>query len=214
MVAIQDWDSTDGSLPGEDAFEVLVLDMQTAFANKTLGRVGRRLNYEVPGMSSLFRTSGRHATNINEAPYKDQLLKIDKRWGDIGTWRLIQRESGVLTGSYFLASVDLRLDDRGEIAWQSEERQIYLTLFFRTLWMSAVITLLCLVLGFPIAPVGDFAAAHQQSVDDSRAVAVLDFVAGAHDILDRLVADFRSLERPARLLEHRAARGPAANDAQ
>ena len=151
VVAIQDWDSTDGSLPGEDAFEVLVLDMQTAFANKTLGRVGRRLNYEVPGMSSLFRTSGRHATNINEAPYKDQLLKIDKRWGDIGTWRLIQRESGVLTGSYFLASVDLRLDDRGEIAWQSEERQIYLTLFFRTLWMSAVITLLCLVLGFPIA---------------------------------------------------------------
>ena len=54
-VAIQTWDSKSTELPGEPVFEALVLDIQAAYEQKTLGRVGRRLNYEKPGMSSLFR---------------------------------------------------------------------------------------------------------------------------------------------------------------
>ncbi len=151
VVSIQGWDAIGAYLPDEAVFEALVLDMHSAFKEKTLGRVGRRLNYEKPGMSSLFRKSGRRAKRITEAPFKDQVIMIDKRWGDIKTWRLIHRESGALTGSYFLASMDLKLDDRGGIARQPEQRRIYLTLFHRTLWMSALITLLCLLLGYPVS---------------------------------------------------------------
>ena len=151
VLAIQDWDPGSAEVPGEDVFEALVLDMRTAFKEKTLGRVGRRLNYEKPGMSSLFRKSGRRAARIADPPYREQVLRIDKRWSDVNTWRLIHRESGALTGGYFLASVDMRLNDRGEIVRQSEPRRIYLTLFFRTLWMSALITVLCLVLAYPVA---------------------------------------------------------------
>ena len=46
-------------LPGEAVFEALVGDIQKAFKDRTLGRVGRRLNYEKSGMSSLFRKSGK-----------------------------------------------------------------------------------------------------------------------------------------------------------
>ena len=150
-VAIQDWDPDRTGLPGEAVFKALVHDIQTAFKEKTLGRVGRRLNYEKPGMSSLFRKSGRRATRITGAPYREQVIAIDKRWGDMSTWRLIQRESGALTGGYFLAAVDLRLSDRGAVVRQPEPRRIYLTLFYRTLWMSALITGLCLLLGYPVA---------------------------------------------------------------
>ena len=150
-VAIQGWDVAGTDLPDEVVFKALVLDMQAAYKEKILGRVGRRLNYEKPGMSSLFRKSGRHTKSITEAPFKDQVLMIDKRWHDISTWQLIHRESGTLTSSYFLASVDLNLDDQGNIARQPEQRRVYLTLFYRTLWMSALITILCLVLGYPVA---------------------------------------------------------------
>ena len=150
-LAIQDWDPESTGGPGEDVFKALALDMRIAFKEKTLGRVGRRLNYERPGMSSLFRKTGRRAARIADPPYREQILRIDKRWGDVNTWRLIHRESGVLTGSYFLASVDMKLNDRGEIVRQSEPRRIYLTLFFRTLWMSGLITVLCLVLAYPVA---------------------------------------------------------------
>ena len=151
VLAIQDWDPRSAEVPGEDVFKALALDMRTAFEEKTLGRVGRRLNYEKPGMSSLFRKSGRRAARIADPPYREQILKIDRRWGDVNTWRLIHRESGTLTGGYFLASVDMKLNDRGEIVRQSEARRIYLTLFWRTLWMSALITVLCLVLAYPVA---------------------------------------------------------------
>lgn len=150
-VAIQAWDMNSTELPDESVFKALVLDVQAAYADKTLGRVGRRLNYEKPGMSSLFRKTGRQARLITEAPFKEQLLKVDKRWHDISVWRLIHRESGALTGGYFLASSDLRLDDRGEIARQPEPRRIYVSLFYRTLWMSLLITVLCLLLGYPVA---------------------------------------------------------------
>ncbi len=150
-VAIQAWDMNSTELPDESVFKALVLDVQAAYADKTLGRVGRRLNYEKPGMSSLFRKTGRQARRITEAPFKEQLLKVDKRWHDISVWRLIHRESGTLTGGYFLASSDLRLDDRGEIARQPEPRRIYVSLFYRTLWMSLLITVLCLLLGYPVA---------------------------------------------------------------
>ena len=151
VLALQDWDETGEALPPDSAFEALVGDIQVAFKAKTLGRVGRRLNFEKPGMSSLFRKSGRRAKRIDEAPYAEQVIKIDKKWGDIDTWRLIKREGGQLTPSHFLASLDLRRGDRGEVAWQPENRQIYLTLFWRTIWMSTLITVLCVLLGYPIA---------------------------------------------------------------
>ncbi|MXY14194.1 MAG: ABC transporter permease [Proteobacteria bacterium] len=150
-VAIQAWDLKSTELPDEPVFEALVLDIQAAYEQKTLGRVGRRLNYEKPGMSSLFRKTGRQAKRITEAPFKEQLLEVDKRWHDTSVWQLIHRESDALTGSYFLASSDLRLDDQGEIALQPEPRRIYVSLFYRTLWMSLLITVLCLILGYPVS---------------------------------------------------------------
>ncbi len=150
-VAIQDWDPDRAKLPDEAVFEALVRDIQAAFKDRTLGRVGRRLNYEKPGMSSLFRKSGRGAARITGAPYRDRMIAIDKRWGDSSTWRLIHRESGALTSAYFLAAADLKLSERGAIVRQPEPRRIYLTLFYRTLWMSGLITVLCLLLGYPVS---------------------------------------------------------------
>ena len=150
-LAIQSWDPSSEELPAEFVFEALVLDIQESFKSKRLGRAGRRLNYEMTGMTSLFRVSGRRARGITEAPFKDQVIAIDQRWGERKTWQTIYQESSKVTESYFLSAVDLRVDYRGEISWKAEERRIYLFLFYRTLWMSGFITILCLALGYPIA---------------------------------------------------------------
>ncbi len=150
-LAIQSWDPASEELPPEFVYEALVLDIQESFKEKTLGRAGRRLNYEKSGVMSLFRKSGRRAKRITEAPFKDQVLAIDQRWADLATWQLIHQESSKVTESYLLSAVDLRVDYKGEISWKAEERRIYLFLFYRTLWMSALITIFCLLLGYPIA---------------------------------------------------------------
>ena len=94
--ALSAWNERSGELPGEAAFAALVADFQEGRENRTIGRVGVRLNYEMGGMSSLFRKTARRARRLNEAPYQAAVLKIDKRWGDLDTWRLIKREGGRL----------------------------------------------------------------------------------------------------------------------
>ncbi|MCP5155917.1 MAG: ABC transporter permease [Ectothiorhodospiraceae bacterium] len=148
---IGQWDPDTAELPPESIYEAMVGDLKEAYASKSLGSAARRLNYDLPGVSSLFRKSGRRANRIEEGPYKDALLKIDKAWGEPAIWRLLHRESGAYTASYFLAAVDMRYDEQGDVAPQPEYRQIYLRLFGRTLMLSVVITVLCLLLGYPVA---------------------------------------------------------------
>ena len=151
VAALRDWDPASEELPGEPVFAALVADFVEGRENRTIGRVGVRLNYERGGMSSLFRKTGRRAKRIEAPPYREAMLAIDERWGSLDVWRLIERESDAYTASYYLAAADLRFTSDGSIARQGEDRQIYLRLFGRTLWLSLVITVLCLVLGYPIS---------------------------------------------------------------
>ena len=149
--ALADWNPTGEEIPDEPVFEALFQDVKEGAKNKTIGRVGKRLNYEASGMSSLFRKSQRRVKKIEDPPYKEAFIKMDKKWGDLNTWRLIYRERGKYTASYYLAGLDLRTDQEGSIRAQPEKRQIYVKLFGRTLWMSALITVICLILAYPIS---------------------------------------------------------------
>ena len=148
---LQEWDDSTGELPSEATFAAIVADFKQGREDRTIGRVGTRLNYEVAGMSSLFRKTARAVRKMEEPPFKEALIKVDKDWGDVDTWRLIKRESGAFTLSYYLAALDMRYNHQGEIVAQPDDRQIYVQLFVRTLWLSLLITVLCLVLGFPIS---------------------------------------------------------------
>lgn len=149
VVLLSDWDPASGEAPGEEVFAAFQQDFVEAFDNKTHTRLGLRLNYEKPGMSSLFRKSGRRATQL-EAPFREGFAAIDEDWVAVETWEVIKRVSGPYTSGYFLAAVDLQRTSDG-IEFVDERRRIYLMLFWRTLWMSLLITVCCLLLGYPIA---------------------------------------------------------------
>ena len=150
-LALKSWDETGDKLPSEEVFKTLVEEIKQGKKNQTINKVGKRLNFEISGMSSVFRTSARKVRKITEPPYREQLIKIKKQWGDISTWRLIKREGDPFTASYYLSALDLRFTDDGKIGQQPEERQIYKFLFWRTMWMSIAITLMTILLGYPIA---------------------------------------------------------------
>ena len=148
---LQDWDETGEELPGEEVFEALLKDVKIGKENKTIGKVGQLLNYQEPGMSSIFRSSPRKFAKITEKPYKEQMIEANKKWGDLKTWRVIKQHSDKFTSAYFLAALDLKRDVAGSVVQQPKERRIYIKLFIRTLVLSTVITVLCLALGFPIS---------------------------------------------------------------
>lgn len=137
-------------LPGEDAFTALASDLAGARENRTAGVVGTRVNYDLSGSRSLFTKSARRASKL-EAPFKAALLDVDEDWGDPELWGVMRRSAKTYSAGFYLAAVDMQYDVEGNIEAVPENRRIYVPLFVRTLWLSALISVLCLVLAYPIA---------------------------------------------------------------
>jgi len=64
---------------------------------------------------------------------------------------VIRRNASSTTPYYLLAALDHRIDDLGELAPATPDQSIYLDIFARTFWMGAVITVICLLLAYPLA---------------------------------------------------------------
>jgi len=152
VVEIRGWGLDSTELPDEATFQALFKDFKAGAKTKTISRLGRRLNYEMSGMSGLFRKTARKIKKL-ETPENatEAMIALDKKWGKIDVWRVIKRESSKYTSSYYLAAVDAEKLSDGSFAMKSEDRQVYVKLFWRTLRLSFTITFLTIILGYPIA---------------------------------------------------------------
>ncbi len=150
VIALQSWDETAGEIPSEEVFAALANDLRAAAQARTHTRVGSRLNYEKPGISSLFRKTGRRVARFEDVNFRDQFLDADDGWGDVEVWQTIKQFSAPITAGYFLGAVDAERTIDG-IQRKPENERIYLFLFGRTLFLSVTITVACLLLGYPIA---------------------------------------------------------------
>ena len=149
---LADWDETGTVLPDEQIYKALVQDINAGAVDKTILRLGRRLNFEQGGMSSLFRRSVRKLKRLKEPEsYKAAIIRIHRKWGDLATWRLIKRLSGKFTPTYFYSAVDGGVDKAGHFVRNPENQRIYLKLFVRTILLSLLITLFTIILGYPIS---------------------------------------------------------------
>jgi len=151
--AIQEWDGQ--GLPDDKYVELFVKDLAIAKKNreigKTVGNLATRINYEIPGSRSLFTSTARKAKNIKEGPYLDALIKINKKWENPAVWLSLQRASKEYTASFYLAALDRKYDEKGNVVRADELYQIYIPILMKTLWLSAVITLLCFLLAYPVS---------------------------------------------------------------
>ena len=149
---LQSWDEYSGELPDEAVFAAIVADIKKAKAKKQHTKIGSRFNYESSGFSSLFRKTGRKVKKIKNPPYKEALIKADKRWGEIYTWQVIKQNSSSYTSGYYLAASDYKKEfSSGNIKSLESKDSIYLKLFFRTIVLSTLITFLTFVIGFPLS---------------------------------------------------------------
>ncbi len=150
VFALKSWDEKSGKLPEEPVFEALAADLKVAVKEKIHTRLGSRLNYDVPGTSSMFRSIGRKLNKFDEGNYQEQFIKADKGWGEVEFWEHLKALSPNYTSSYFLTAIDMQKGTEG-IEPKPESQRIYLFLFARTLMLSMAITLSCLLLGYPIS---------------------------------------------------------------
>jgi len=148
---IQEWDGT--GLPSPAVFRAFTIELAAAKKIKIHGKIGKRLNYEISGFRSLVKKTARKLPppETSDAEIIDAFIAIDKRWGKTDYWNTIKRSSPQYTAFYLLTALDKRMDAQGNIVQAPEKTTIYVHMLVQTVWMSAIVTLLCLILGFPVS---------------------------------------------------------------
>jgi putative spermidine/putrescine transport system permease protein len=76
--------------------------------------------------------------------------EIDEDWVQPEIWQTIKTYSPAYTSGYFLNAIDMQKTADGP-ALRDEDERIYGLLFQRTMFMSMIITISCILLGYPIA---------------------------------------------------------------
>ena len=148
--ALHGWDRREA--PGPAAYAALVQDLARLPDSADAGALARRLNADVPGARSLVMGAFR-ALPLQGTPesIRAQLLDKDPRWAEAPLWRAIARNGARWTPDYLLASVDLQRNALGQVERMPEEQRAYGGILLRTFHISLVATLVCLLLGYPLA---------------------------------------------------------------
>jgi len=147
LVQLKNWDGQ--ALPGESAFSALGEDLRSARSNGQLFAFNRRLGYESSHLSSL---SGSVLTRLPASgkPVREALLNSVPALADIKTWSTLKHLGQPYTDFYWLAAFDLK-KDAGHISAVAPDKALYVDVLKRSLLIAALVTVLCVLLGYPLA---------------------------------------------------------------
>lgn len=136
--------------PPTGAYSALPQDLLNAKASGDLGRAATRLNVEMTGFRSMIMRAAERANDLT-APYAPAFGAIDPRWGARETWVTFKNAAEVYTIGFYLSALDMTRNVERHIVMKPADDQIYITLFLRTLAVAGVVTMLCLLMGYPVA---------------------------------------------------------------
>ena len=147
--ALKDWN---GDLPvSSKAAAALVLDLSKIRGTPEQSLVANRLNNDVSGYRSLIMTTARRLSGSSNENPLETLKTISSEWGKVEPWLAIKAASGPYTPMYLLSALDLKQDGAGAVQWVADNDALFLRVFGRTFWISLVVTLFCVLLGYPVA---------------------------------------------------------------
>ena len=125
-------------------------------------------------------------------PYRDAFVAIDEQWGDAAL--LAHPQAGDAELHRFLSARRPRPAARRgrRDRRRPPENAVHVDVLVRTFVVSASVTLICLLLGYPLGGADRaFQGRRRQHAADPGAAAVLDVAAGAHQRLGRPAAEPR-----------------------
>ena len=147
--AMEKWDGKE--LPQEEVFEAFYLDYKILVDEKRHGKLATQMNYTKNGFKSILKKLARKQKKFEEGNYKEQIMSVHKRWANVDYWRALKRRGPSYTYSKYLKGIDMYENEDGKIVQVPEDRRIHKILWMRTLNIALGVTILCFLMGYPIA---------------------------------------------------------------
>lgn len=146
---LQLWSGSE--LPTKDTYQILADELTKAHERREVGKVASRVNRILSGSRSVITKTPRRLARADQSDIQAAFMSIDRRWGELEIWYALKQATTAFSVRNFLQALDYRLLADGSIEQMPENQQVYVTLFLRTLMVSAAVTLLCLFIGYPMA---------------------------------------------------------------
>lgn len=132
---------------GDEAAAALLADLQ-AMETRERAEAGRLLNQELGGFRSLIIDTGRDAAKIE--PTLAGLTAADRRWGEATYWEVLERNVEPITWRHFQRATGFKPAEGGGLTLAQGD-DIYLRILLRTFVIGLQVTLLTLLIGYPLA---------------------------------------------------------------
>lgn len=153
LAELERWDDHK-QLPDDRTLSVFVSELHTLDKQRLSGKLSEEFNRAFTGMSSVVKATARRIGRMDAEALSSEgveaLLASHRNWSKPELWYAIERAGKVYTYDYYLTALDLELHPDEGIQVR-QDTQIYLQLYSKTLNMALVITLLCALLGYPLA---------------------------------------------------------------
>ncbi|APU32341.1 ABC transporter permease [Ectopseudomonas chengduensis] len=153
LAELERWDDHK-QLPDERTLSIFVDELHALDKQRLSGKLSEEFNRAYTGMSSVVKATARRIGRMDAETLPSEgveaLLASHRNWSKPELWYAIERAGKVYTYDYYLTALDLEMhpDDGIQVR---QDTQIYLQLYSKTLNMALVITLLCALLGYPLA---------------------------------------------------------------
>lgn len=148
-----EWEPENGEAPPEEIYESFAQEMLIAAKAREHGRLGVHYNKDIAGVSSKFRKLGRDIQKWDfedGQPFKDKFTELDEFWGEGETWAQLKVYSARYTAGNFARAIDGNLTTEG-FEMRPENERFLGKLFVRTMALSLLITVMTILLGYPLA---------------------------------------------------------------
>ena len=139
----------------EDAVLVsMARNLKRLASERRAGKLAEELNRAMPGTSSVVKASSRALRRVADSELRSNgaahLRAINSKWSSPDLWRAVRETGRSYSTRNFLTALDLERDPSGGIR-QRQSARIYIHLYGKTLKIALIITVLTILLGYPLA---------------------------------------------------------------
>ncbi|NQU64461.1 MAG: ABC transporter permease [SAR324 cluster bacterium] len=149
---LKSWDGE--GRPAETVLVSMAIDLKRLAKNRNSGKLAEEINRHRPGSSSIIKATARELRRADDGELAKNgvalLIAANQKWAEQSLWRAVRKAGQIYTATYYLTAMDLERNADGDIQ-RRKSAQIYVQLYVKTLKMALIITLMCLLLGYPLA---------------------------------------------------------------